>query len=104
MTEPDEVVVSSEFTRGGFTALERAAEFARSAGKRRTAAWLAACAALVERKGFQADWPDAPAYKGFVVHIENPEPDLRQLNAVELDRLRMHVRLECDRRGPEMLP
>lgn len=94
----------SEFTRGGFTALDRAAEYARTAGKRRTAAWLAACASLVEHKGFDADWPEAPAYKGPVVHIENPGLDLIQLNAVELDRLRTFVRLECDRRGPEMLP
>jgi hypothetical protein len=90
----------SEFIRGGVAALNRAADFTRTAGKRRSSSWLAACAAIVERKGFEAEWPKAPAYKGFVVHIENPDPDLRSLGAEELDKLRMAVRLECDRRGP----
>jgi hypothetical protein len=90
--------MSSEFTRGGFTALDRAAEYAKTAGKPRTSAWLAACAALVEHKGFQADWPEAPAYKGFVVHIENPETDLHQLSDVELEDLARAVANEQVRR------
>lgn len=81
--------------------LRRAAMAAVLAGKERTAAWLRSCADIVEREGYEAPWPEAPAYKGPVVHVENPEPDLTQLNSVELDRLRTLVRLECDRRGPD---
>jgi hypothetical protein len=86
------------------SALRRASELAQRAGKERTSAWLRACASVVETEGYGAPWPVAPAYRGPVVHVEDPQPDLQSLNAVELDRLRMAVRLECDRRGPDAMP
>jgi hypothetical protein len=69
------------------SALRRAADLAQRAGKRRTSAWLRVCADIVEREGLQAEWPEAPAYKGAVVHVENPENDLRELTADQLAAL-----------------
>jgi hypothetical protein len=88
------------YTQGGRHALMRAARFMRKAEKNRSFAWLKECADRWEQ-GFEVEWPDAPAYRGAVVHVDAPEPDLRELTAEQLDRLRTLVRLECDRRGPE---
>lgn len=95
---------SSEFTRGGYAALKRAAALARQAGKMRSTVWLGHCAEIVLEKGYDALWPPAPAYKGIVVHAAAPQDDLARLTDKQLDVLRMAVRLECDRRGPEGMP
>lgn len=74
------------YTRGGRHALMRAARFARAAGKQRTDAWLKQCADRWT-SGFEAQWPDAPAYKGPVVHVDAPQADLRTLTADQLNDL-----------------
>jgi hypothetical protein len=74
------------------------------AGKERTEAWLRSCAEIVAREGYQAPWPEAPAYKGPVVLLDSLEASLAILTSQQLDRLRMFVRLECDRRGPDGMP
>lgn len=92
---------SSEFTRGGYAALHRAAALAREAGKMRSTVWLDRCAEIVLEQGYDAPWPPAPAYKGIVVHAAAPQDDLARLTGKQLDALRMAVGLECDRRGPD---
>lgn len=74
------------YTQGGRHALLRAARFARKAEKNRTYDWLVECADIWEQS-WDGQWPDAPAYKGPVVHIEAPGPDLKELTADQLDDL-----------------
>lgn len=81
------------YTQGGRHALVRAARFMRKAEKNRSFAWLMECADRWER-GFQIQWPDAPAYKGAVVHIENPADDLRALTADQLVELGIAIEAE----------
>jgi hypothetical protein len=80
------------------SALLRAAELAQRAGKERTSAWLRACASVVETEGYDAPWPVAPAYKGPVVHIEDPQSDLFSMSDEELAKLRQAVTDEHNRR------
>lgn len=75
------------YTQGGRHALVRAARFMRKAEKYRSFDWLMECADIWEKEGFQGQWPDAPAYKGAVVHVESPEADLRELTADQLAAL-----------------
>jgi hypothetical protein len=78
----------------GASTLRRAAKHTEKAGKRRTTAWLDACAWIYELKGPDAPWPDAPAYKGVVVHVDAPGPDLKGLTADQLDDLLRAVEAE----------
>lgn len=87
------------YTQGGRHALVRAARFMRTAEKNRSFAWLMRCADLWE-KSWDAQWPDAPAYKGAVVHIETPGPDLKALTDDQLIELGIAIdaeRFERDR-------
>lgn len=97
-------MASSEFTRGVYAGLRRAAELTREARKLRSAPWLDDCAEIALKQGYDAPWPPAPAYKGPVVLVDDPGPGLAQLDSFQLDALRLAVRLECDRRGPEGMP
>lgn len=81
------------YSRGGRHALVRAARFMRKAEKNRSFAWLMECAGRWEQ-GFEVQWPDAPAYKGAVVHVENPADDLKVLTADQLDELLKAVESE----------
>lgn len=85
------------YTQGGRHALVRAARFMRKAEKNRSFAWLMQCANLWEQS-WDAQWPDAPAYKGAVVHIDAPETDLRELTADQLEALLTAVEGEQFRR------
>lgn len=87
------------YTRGGRHALVRAARFMRKAEKNRSYAWLKECANRWEQ-GFEVQWPDAPAYKGAVVHVEAPGPDLKELTDDQLIELGIAIdaeRFERDR-------
>jgi hypothetical protein len=75
------------YTQGGRHALVRAARFMRTAEKNRSFAWLMTCADIWEKEGYGGQWPDAPAYKGAVVHVESPAGDLKVLTADQLDDL-----------------
>jgi hypothetical protein len=79
------------YTQGGRHALVRAARFARKADKNRSFEWLMTCADIWEKEGFGGQWPDAPAYKGAVVHIEAPGPDLKALTDDELIALSIAI-------------
>lgn len=87
-----------DYLTGGAVALRQVALLAQEAGKERTAAWLTRCAELVYRDGFDLRWPDAPAYKGVVVHVEAPEPDLRELTDEQLTILVRAITDENNRR------
>jgi hypothetical protein len=80
------------------SALRRASELAQRAGKERTSAWLRACAEVVEAEGYDAPWPVAPAYRGPVVHIEDPQSDLFSMGDVELEDLARAIANEQVRR------
>jgi hypothetical protein len=82
------------YIQGGRHALLRAARFARKAEKNRSFEWLMKCADIWEKQGFEAQWPDAPAYKGAVVHVDAPGPDLKGLTADQLDDLLRSVEAE----------
>jgi hypothetical protein len=76
-----------DYRTGGAVALRKAAALAEEAGKLRTAAWLVRCAQIVVPDGYDLRWPDAPVYKGAVVHVDAPGPDLKALTADQLDNL-----------------
>jgi hypothetical protein len=78
----------------GASTLRRAAKHTEKAGKTRTTAWLDACAWIYELKGPDAPWPDAPAYKGAVVHVDAPGPDLKALTADQLTELGIAIDAE----------
>ena len=80
----------------GEEALLRASEFAEIAGKTRTALWLRQCA---EASRVDGTWPDAPAYKGTVVHVENPGPDLEVLDRKTLAMFASTVLKQCHTMG-----
>lgn len=85
------------YAKGGRHALVRAARFARKAEKNRTFEWLMECADLWEQ-GWDAQWPDAPAYKGPVVHAEDraqQEIDLRALTPEQL--INLGIALDAER-------
>lgn len=91
--------MSSEFYQGAMT-LRRAARLAEKAGKGRSGPWLVRCAWIYESQGPEAAWPDAPAYKGPVVHVEAPGPDLKTLTNDQLIDLGIAIdaeRFERDR-------
>jgi hypothetical protein len=81
------------YSRGGRHALVRAARFMRKAEKNRSFAWLMECADRWEQ-GFEVQWPDAPAYKGAVVHVEAPELDLKTLTDDQLIELGIAIDAE----------
>jgi hypothetical protein len=81
------------YIQGGRHALTRAARFMRKAEKSRSYAWLKECADRWEQ-GFQVEWPDAPAYKGAVVHIDAPGPDLKALTDDQLIELGIAIDAE----------
>lgn len=81
------------YTQGGRHTLLRAARFARKADKNRTYDWLVRCADLWEQS-WDAQWPDAPAYKGAVVHIDTPSPDLKALTDDQLVELGIAIDAE----------
>lgn len=90
-----------DYLTGGAVALRKVAALAQESGKQRTAAWLVRCAELVYRDGFDLRWPDAPAYKGPVVHVEDraqQEIDLRALTADQLTNLGIALDAERFRR------
>lgn len=80
----------------GEAALITASLLAEVAGKTRTSAWLLDCAAA-HRGGTR--WPPAPKYKGSVVHVDNPEPDLEQLDDAGLLELENVIAEHRRRRG-----
>lgn len=90
--EPDEM-----YSEGAARALERCSKAADAAGKTRTAQWLYACA-KASRAGI-VDWPDAPAYKGPVVHVNLPSADLEALTDGQIRGLRNTLNHELNRRG-----
>jgi hypothetical protein len=74
---------SDGYRAGVRRALDRVAEAMRKAGKHRSEAWARECADLPA----DAVWPDAPAYKGAVVRVNDPAADLPPLSADQLDAL-----------------
>jgi len=76
------------------TPLRAAAVLAEKAGKTRTAEWLRACATA----GLNGSWPDAPAYKGAVVHLADPRPDFADLSSAQLRVLRLQIVTELRQR------
>lgn len=85
---------TDDYFTGGAVALRKVAALAKDAGKLRTSAWLIRCAELVYRDGFDLRWPDAPTYKGLVVHIDAPGPDLKALTEDQLIELGIAIDAE----------
>lgn len=81
------------YRSGIVSALNDVAQLAEDAGKKRSAEWLRECA-----QDPMGDWPAAPAYKGPVVLVNDPEPGLKALTAAELAKLREAVRIEHNER------
>ncbi|MEU7787693.1 hypothetical protein [Amycolatopsis sp. NPDC049159] len=81
--------------------LPRLAELAEASGKLRSAEWLRTCATLPVE-----EWPPAPAYKGPVVHLDDPRPDFAAMTKPQLRDLRLQIVNELrQRRGlPELEP
>ena len=88
---------AEDYIKGGKHALLRAARFARKAEKIRSFEWLVECAQRWEQ-GIEVEWPEAPAYKGAVVHVETPETDLRELTPDQLITLGIALDAERHRR------
>lgn len=87
-------MIDNDYRNGGAVALRKVARLAEEAEKRRTAAWLISCAKLVVTDGFDLDWPEAPAYKGRVVHVDKPIPDLKNLTNDQLIELGIAIDAE----------
>lgn len=87
-------MIDENYRDGAAVALRKVARLAEEAGKRRTAAWLVRCATIAVTDGFDLTWPEAPAYKGPVVHVDKPGPDLKNLTADQLDELLKAIEAE----------
>lgn len=75
--------------------LHRLADLTDAAGKLRSTEWLRTCAHLPPE-----EWPPAPAYKGPVVHLDDPRPDFAALTSAQLRDLRLRIVTELrQRRG-----
>lgn len=75
--------------------LTRVARCTELAGKERSTAWLLECA---QRSGRDEAWPPAPAYKGAVVHLNDPRPDFAALSDAQLRDLRVQIVTEMHQR------
>lgn len=78
---------NGQFMEGASWALGKASKYCERSGKTRSAEWLNECVQVVEGATPSGPWPEAPAYKGSVIHVEDRTKTALDLGNIADDQL-----------------